>query len=194
MTLKTDNTIDREIAGLEKELEEKKKKLNELKLKRPPEKIKDYRLKGAGDREVKLSELFGERDELILVHNMGRKCPYCTLWADGFNGIYKHIEDRAAFVVVSPDDPETQKTFASGRNWKFRLYSAQGSSFIKDMGFEGEKGDYWPGVSTFVKKDDKIFRIAKDSFGPRDNYCSVWHLFDLLPQGAGVWQPKFEYK
>ena len=40
---------------------------------------------------------------------MGRGCSYCTLWADGFNGLRHHFEDRAAFVVVSPDTPEQQK-------------------------------------------------------------------------------------
>ena len=190
----TNNPIDREIEDIEQELAEKKKKLAELKLKRPKEEIKEYTLKGPGQKEIKLSELFGKHKELILVHNMGKRCPYCTLWADGFNGVVHHLENRASFVMVSPDDPQTQKEFASGRNWKFNMYSAQGSSFIKDMGFEGKTGEYWPGVSTFIKENGKIFRIARDSFGPHDNYCSVWHLFDLLPQGERVWEPKFEYK
>ena len=40
--------------------------------------------------------------DLIVIHNMGASCPYCTLWADGFNGIYDHLADRAAFVALQP--------------------------------------------------------------------------------------------
>ena len=35
---------------------------------------------------VRLSELFGEHDDLVIIHNMGASCRYCTLWADGFSG------------------------------------------------------------------------------------------------------------
>jgi len=193
MAITADNLIEREIASLEQEITEKKVKLTRLKRNQPREEISDYELTGPEGTAIKLSEMFGPHDELILVHNMGKSCPYCTMWADGFNGVLKHLENRASFVVVSPDDYASQKEFAAGRNWKFKMYSASGSSFSKDMGFQDEKGDYWPGVSTFLKKDGKIFRVAKDFFGPHDNYCNVWHLFDLLPRGINEWEPKFDY-
>ena len=34
--------------------------------------------------ETSLMDLFGEKDKLLLIHNMGQGCLYCTLWADGF--------------------------------------------------------------------------------------------------------------
>lgn len=193
MAIMAGNLIEQEINALEQEIMEKKSKLAGLKQKRPREEVSDYDLAGPGGTAVKLSEMFGPHDELVLVHNMGISCAYCTMWADGFNGVLNHLENRASFVVVSPDDQVTQKEFATGRNWKFKMYSASGSSFSKDMGFQDEKGDYWPGVSTFLKKDGKIFRAAKDFFGPHDNYCNVWHLFDLLPRGINEWEPKFDY-
>jgi predicted dithiol-disulfide oxidoreductase (DUF899 family) len=125
---------------------------------------------------------------------MGRQCPYCTLWADGFNGLVDHLEDRTSFVVVSPDSPEIQKQFAKRRGWKFRMLSGHGSSFIKDMGFESPKRGFMPGVSVFRKdKDGRIFRVAVDQFGPGDDYCTIWHFFDLLPSGSKGWEPKFRY-
>jgi predicted dithiol-disulfide oxidoreductase (DUF899 family) len=138
--------------------------------------------------------MFDLHDELIVIHNMGKDCPYCTLWADGFNGIVHHLENRAGFAVVSPDRPEIMKEFALKRGWKFKIYSGKGSGFIKDLGFEDEKGDYWPGVSVFIKENGRIYRVARDFFGPHDNYCSAWHLFDLLPRGAADWRPKFDYE
>lgn len=130
----------------------------------------------------------------MVVHNMGKSCPYCTLWADGFNGVVDHLGNRAPFVVVSPDDPKTQADFRKSRGWKFEMLSAAQSDFTRDMGFAAEDGSPWPGVSTFRKDaDGKIYRTAKTWFGPGDDFCAVWHLLELLPEGVDGWEPKYKY-
>lgn len=157
--------------------------------------VKDYHLQDQKGRKIKFSSLFGKKEDLILIHNMGKGCTYCTMWADGFNGVVPHLEDRAAFAVVSPDSPEVQKKFYNSRKWKFRMYSSKGSSFAKDMGFETAKGEPQPGVSVFYKnRTGEISRVAKDYFGPGDPYCGVWHLFDLLPGGPKGWHPQYKYR
>ena len=139
-----------------------------------------------------LSELMGERDELIVIHNMGKGCSYCTLWADGFSGLRKPLEDRAAFVVVSPDDPATQAEFAASRGWDFRMASDRDKAFTKDMGYLDDEGYWHPGVSGFARQaDGSITRTGRDFLGPFDPYCSVWHLFGLLPEKE--WHPSFDY-
>lgn len=181
------------IGRAEKVLFEEKKKLAELRKSLPKEEVGDYRLKDFDGKEVRLSSLFGERDELMVIHNMGKSCPYCTLWADGFNGVVGHLDNRVPFVVVSPDDPATQSKFAESRGWAFDMLSAADSDFTRDMGFEID-GDPWPGVSTFERSaDGKIYRIAWSFFGPGDDFCSVWHLFELLPKGKDGWEPKYKY-
>jgi predicted dithiol-disulfide oxidoreductase (DUF899 family) len=182
-----------EIGKLEAEIENMRQKLAEARKQLPEEPVEDYTLMGPEGDAVSLSGLFGGRDELIVVHNMGRRCAYCTLWADGFNGVLPHLENRAAFVVVSPDPPEVQAEFAASRGWKFHMVSSKGSRFTEDMGFLVDGSD-WPGFSTFRKaEDDRIFRTAKAFFGPGDPYCAVWHLFALLPRGENNWEPKFKY-
>ena len=195
MTTASDS-IDTRIQALQQEIQEKQKALTALRRERPAEAVSDYTLKSAtGD--VSLSALFGDKRDLIVVHNMGRSCPYCTLWADGFNGLAAHLEDRAAFALCSPDEPGVQSAFASGRGWRFRMVSSADSPFTTDMGYAFEKeGKTWqvPGYSTFRKHDDgTITRIAHDSFGPGDAYCGLWHMFEHLDGGTGDWQPKFQY-
>jgi predicted dithiol-disulfide oxidoreductase (DUF899 family) len=114
------------------------------------------------------------------------------MWADGFNGVFAHLSDRAAFVVSSPDPPARQQEFASGRGWKFPMISHQGTSFAADMGYTHD-GGAMPGVSVFKRKGKKILRVADTAFTGGDDFCAVWHLFDLLPEGAAGWQPKFSY-
>ncbi|MYH60955.1 MAG: DUF899 domain-containing protein, partial [Caldilineaceae bacterium SB0675_bin_29] len=97
--------LEREIAAAQEELDEVRRRLVNLRRKLPPEPVRDYELKST-DGSVRLSELFGYSEDLILIHNMGTGCSNCTMWADGFNGEWEHLQSRAAFVVVSPDGPE----------------------------------------------------------------------------------------
>ena len=184
-------TAIQEIYEAEKELMQARQKVLELRRAVPKDSIEDYTF-GSQYGDVSLSALFGDKSDLILIHNMGKSCAYCTLWADGFNGMLNHLKDRAAFVVVSPDAPETQETFAKARNWKFRMLS-DNENFTKDMGYRNTPDQPMPGMSTFYKENGKITRVATDFFGPGDDYCSLWHMFDLLKDGQNKWQAKFEY-
>lgn len=180
---------DERIDELEAEIAERKEELAELYRTRDHEVVDDYELRRSTGETVLLSELFGDHDDLVLVHNMGSQCNYCTMWADGFVGQAPYIEDRAAFVVCSPDEPEVQREFAESRDWSFEMVSAAGTSFVEDMGF-AEDGSYTPGVSTFHRDDDgTITRIASRVFGPRDDFNAAWNVFDLLADGVDGWHP-----
>lgn len=156
-----------------------------------PQPISQYAFQ-LNDRTVTLAELFGAGKTLFVIHNMGAGCAYCTLWADGFNGVYEHLRSRAAFVVASPDSPDRQQAFARSRGWKFPMISYAGSSFAEDMGYQ-KNGGFGPGVSVLQRRDSGIVRVSDLVFGPGDDFCSVWHFFDLLPEGPDGWQPKFRY-
>jgi peroxiredoxin len=149
--------------------------------------VQDYELTGCDGQPVRLSQAFGEHEQLVLIHNMGFACKYCTLWADGFNGIWKHFESgqygkRAKFLLVSNDTPKQQKAGAELRGWTLPMLSCQGTTLFADLGYVGDKPDAWqPGVSTLEKlPDGSLRRIATAPFGPGDMFCSLWHFFDLL--------------
>lgn len=192
------NTIDR-LTTLENEIEQKLEERRTLLRESTGEVVENYTLLDTDGREVRLADLFGEKDELIVVHNMGRGCTYCTLWADGFNGVADHLASRAAFALISPDTPEVQKAFAEGRNWKFPTYSAAESSFTEDMDYvsRDEEGQvfYMPGYSVFTKDEEgTIRRTGRDFFGPNDMYSGIWHMFAMLPEGVRGWYPRFSYE
>jgi predicted dithiol-disulfide oxidoreductase (DUF899 family) len=184
--------LRRKIDKLESDLVAQNEKLAALKRRLPAEEVKDYFL-GGPDGKVRLSELFRGKRDLIVIHNMGRSCRYCTMWADGFNGLREHLSDRAAFAVVSPDAVGTQQKFAASRGWKFPFYSGKGSGFIKDMGFLPKPNEPMPGASTFRRKGRKLYRVASTGFGPFDQFCATWPLFALLDGGVGDWSPKYRY-
>ena len=124
-----------------------------------PQEVADYEFK-TPEGTLRLSELFGDHADLMVVHNMGTSCPGCTLWADGYNGLHHHVITRTAFVVSSPDTPAVQQKFADSRGWKFRMVSHVGSSFAADMGYRSDQGGWRPGISVFRRSGEKIRRVS----------------------------------
>ena len=115
------------LAAYREQIAELRRKMREVQAAVEPEQVADYVFATpSGSRS--LSDLFGDKRDLFVIHNMGTSCAYCTLWADGFNGLYPHIADRAAFVVASPDLPNVQQRFAAGRGWRFPMVSHQGTT------------------------------------------------------------------
>ena len=186
-----DPEVSEKLAAYRREIAVLRDKMRVLQKKAEPEDVEDYRF-ATTDGPVRLSQLFGDKKYLFVIHNMGKGCPNCTMWADGFNGVLPHLENRAAFVVSSPDDPETQRAFARERGWRFRMVSHQGTSFAADMGYRTEQG-WMPGVSVFRRIGNRIYRVSDAPFDEGDDFCTVWHLFDLLPEGAAGWRPQFSY-
>ncbi len=185
------------IMALEMQIMRLKAERTKLRRAQQPTPVENYTLRRPDGSPVTLVELFGQRDELLLVHNMGKSCSYCTLWADGLNGLTDHLVDRAAFVLTSPDEPAELREFARGRGWRFPVASIAGTRLAHDLGFymeesvEGEPPGYWPGVSALRKDGNAIERTGWSFFGPGDDFCAMWPLSELLPPSD--WQPKYDY-
>ncbi len=165
--------------------------------------VRDYDFTNPDGSAVRLSDLFGTHDDLIVIHNMGEKCQYCALWADGLSAFAPHLARRAAFVLASPNSPESLRNQIATRGWKFRVVSDHGSPFAHDMGFEGSSTSHGttrlPGVSAFHRERDAgganiIRRTGAAQFGPGDDFCAIWPLFDLVSGGVGGWTPTAPYK
>jgi predicted dithiol-disulfide oxidoreductase (DUF899 family) len=175
-----------EMQDVARQIMELKGRLKTMQAEHPLEPVEDWILQ-CPEGDVKLSQLFGRHADLILVHNMGKSCPYCTLWADGFTGYHRHLLRRASFVLCSPDSPEVQGAFADARGWPYCMVSDPDHRFTQAMGFWTETDGYWPGASAFALRNGQIYRKNWAVFGPGDDFCSVWPMFDLLDGGdAGL--------
>jgi predicted dithiol-disulfide oxidoreductase (DUF899 family) len=181
------------LAAYRQQIAEIRKKMREAQASVEPEEVPDYAFATA-QGTVRLSALFGDRPDLVVIHNMGSSCVHCTLWADGFNGIYDHLASRAGFVVSSPDRPDAQKKFAASRGWRFPMVSHADTTFAADMGYRAARGGWLPGVTVFRKDENRLLRVSDAAAAPGDDFCAVWHIFDLLPEGAAGWQPKYHYQ
>lgn len=180
-----------ELQTAEKELFELTAKVAKLRRESAVTPVKNYAFK-TSEGEVSLLNLFGEKDTLFLIHNMGQGCRYCTLWADGLNGFVPHVESKFAFALVSKDDPVTQRLFANSRGWRFKTASYGGGAYIQEQTVMPGKTNM-PGIVCYTRKGDQIFRKNSALFGPGDEFCSQWNILSLAGVSEEEWTPQFNY-
>lgn len=176
---------------LEREIMEKCQKLASLRRAEGDVAVEDYTFR-TGDGEISLSGLFGSHEQLLVIHNMGQGCRYCTLWADGINGVLQHLEDAMAVALVSKDPPEIQRRMALDRGWRFRTASHGGGAYMSEQCAVGDYANY-PGAAIYQRKDGRIVRRARTAFGPGDAYSPVWHFLALAGLSEKDWEPQFHY-
>lgn len=192
--MKAEFVMNEEVTRLTNEVREAKARLRDALRRAVPEPVEDWKLKDLSGAEVRLSTLFAGKPDLIVWHNMGRKCVYCTLWADSLRSYAEHLQDRTALVLCSPDEPKVLREFSESRAWTFPRVSAHGTGFLEAMRM-GTNDDPWPGVSALHRNPDgSIVRAGYAYFGPGDDFCPVWPALDLLSAGPGDWKPKYDYR
>jgi predicted dithiol-disulfide oxidoreductase (DUF899 family) len=183
--------MNSQINDIEREIFELTAKLNELRGQSQGVEVKNYGFETLNGPTT-LLDLFAGQDKMLLIHNMGQGCRYCTLWADGLNGFVPHLESAMSLVLVSRDTPELQRRFANSRGWRFNLASHGGGDYIHEQTVvEGE--DNMPGAVVYERKGDVIFRKNSCVFGPGDLYCPIWNLLAMGGMGEQGWTPQYKY-
>ncbi len=185
--------VNAEISKLETQIMELNEKVTKLRRDVPPVKVKNYSFDTLTGK-VSLLDLFGDKDTLFMIHNMGQGCRYCTLWADGFNPFVPHLEDQFALALVSKDKPDVQRRFSNERGWRFRMVSHGGKGeYIDEQSNEPGGGNLSPGMAVYTRKGTEIFKKSWAQFGPGDLYCSFWHVLNLAGRSGEDVFPQFSY-
>lgn len=180
-----------EIQKVENEILRLTEKLEFLRQEAAPVPVPDYTFRDLNG-SVTLLDLFGDKDILFTIHNMGQGCRYCTTWADGLNGFLPHLESRFSVVLLSKDEPELQRRFANSRGWRFRMASHGGNGYIQEQTVVPNEQNA-PGLVCYTRKEGQIFRKNASPFGPGDQFCSLWNILSLAGFGANTFTPQFSY-
>ncbi|MEM7002072.1 MAG: DUF899 family protein [Pseudomonadota bacterium] len=180
-----------EIQALEAKIFELTQEVNRLRIAHVGNPVANYEF-ATQEGSTNLLALFGEHDQLLVIHNMGQGCRFCTLWADGFNGFLPHLESAMAVVLVSKDTPIVQRRFANSRGWRFRLASHGGGDYIREQSvMQGQTNT--PGAVVYSRDGEKIVRKNSTVFGPGDQFCSAWNLLAMAGLAEPEWVPQFNY-
>jgi len=98
---------------------------------------KDYVFEGANGKQT-LSELFAGRQQLIVYHLMfdpswEEACSRCSFWADNFNGVLVHLNQRDVTLVAISRAPFAKlAAFQKRMGWSFDWVSSFGNDFNRD--------------------------------------------------------------
>jgi len=166
-------------------------------------------------RSVRMSELFGDKDTLMLYSFMFRAsergelleapCPSCSAIIDAIDGTVPTLTTQVAFAVVTKPPVERIRAHASARGWEHaRLLSSQHSTYNRDYGAEDEEGHQWPLLTVFTKRDGRIHHFWSSELfdAPRDEgqharhvdfMWPLWLMLDRGPGGRGDWSPELPY-
>jgi predicted dithiol-disulfide oxidoreductase (DUF899 family) len=160
------------------------------------------------DRTISLKELFLERSQLVVYHFMFHPdwkegCPSCSFWADNFERIIAHLNQRdVSMVAVSRARIGKIETFKKRMGWSFRWLSSEYNDFnqdfqvsftpeqldsgdviynYKERGFSGPEA---PGVSVFYKNaNNDVFHTYSTFARGLDKLNAAYHYLDIVPKG-----------
>ena len=175
----------------------------------PPggEVTKDYRFQGK-DGTVGFAELFGDKDTLVIysfMYGPQRKegCPMCSSQMSAWDGIARHVKQRAAFVMTARSPIERILAFGKERGWRdLRLCADPSGDYTRDY-VSAEDGD-WPGYNVFTRKGGTIRHFWRSEAGKetadpgQDSHdapdmSALWVILDTTPEGRGTdWYPKLD--
>lgn len=168
---------------------------------------KAYVFEGPRGKET-LPELFEGRRQLIVYHFMfgadwEAGCPHCSRWADSFNGVIVHLNQRDATMIAVSRAPFAKlEAYRKRMGWSFKWVSSSGTDFNTDFGVAfapdevAKKTAYYnfamqdprsterEGVSVFYKDEaGHAFRTYSAYARGIDMMNADYQYLDLLPKG-----------
>ncbi|MEM7250585.1 MAG: DUF899 family protein [Pseudomonadota bacterium] len=154
-----------------------------------------------------LSELFGPYSQLIVMHFMFSPeaesgCPICSFWADGYNPMIAHMNQRdTQFVVVSRAPIERLLAYRQRMGWTFNWVSTDGNRFNYDFDVSATDEEMASGETTynyrtiqpyaqdlhgtsvFCKDDDVVYHTYSTYARGVERMNAAYGFLDLLPNG-----------
>ncbi|MGZ4808534.1 MAG: DUF899 domain-containing protein [Thermoanaerobaculia bacterium] len=168
---------------------------------------KRYTFEGP-DGKKSLSDLFENRNQLVVYHFMfapewDAGCPHCSFWADNFNDIIVHLNQRdVTFVAVSRAPISKIEAFKKRMGWTFKWLSSGSGDFNYDLmvsfrpetvasgeqaynfGTAQPGGEDREGVSVFYKDaNGNIFHTYSAHSRGIDMFNTAYHYLDIVPKG-----------
>lgn len=168
---------------------------------------KDYTF-DTNDGPRSLDDLFDGRSQLIVNHFMmgpdwTEGCASCSFWADHYNGITVHLEQRdVTFVTVARAPLDAINAYVERMGWdQLTFVSSHNTDFNMDFDVSFPAGHHtdptynyeplpdpipmeeWQGISVFVRHDGDVFHTYSSYARGMDIFNTAYHLLDITPNG-----------
>jgi predicted dithiol-disulfide oxidoreductase (DUF899 family) len=151
---------------------------------------KPYVFDGPADKES-LADLFAGRSQLIVYHFMFSPdaesgCKSCSFWADSYNGIIPHLNQRdVSFAAVSRAPLTKLQAFAARLGWSFKWVSSGNNDFNYDYHVSFRPQDVAHGTATYNYVDYKRSTPDLPGFSVffKDTGGDIFHTYSTYARG-----------
>jgi predicted dithiol-disulfide oxidoreductase (DUF899 family) len=161
---------------------------------------KEYIFEGPKGKET-LSDLFDGRSQLIVYHFMfdpgwDAGCPSCSFWADNFNGIIVHLNQRdVTMVAVSKSPYNKLAQYKKRMGWNFKWVSSYDTDFNFDynVSFRPEEVAKKEGMYNFTIQDPLTTQREGVSVFYKDSKGNIFHTYSAYARGIDMLNVAYHY-
>ncbi|HLK61302.1 MAG TPA: thioredoxin family protein [Chthonomonadaceae bacterium] len=191
----------KDLLAKEKEFTRLRDQLSRQRRELPWERVdKPYVFEGPNGNET-LAELFDNRSQLVVYHFMfspewDEGCPSCSFWADNFNGIVVHLNQRdVTFIAVSRAPIEKIEAFKQRMGWSFKWVSAFRNDFNYDYHVSFTPEDLRNGTANYnyVQRDPGEADREGVSVFYKDASGAVYHTYSAYARGIDMLNTAYNY-
>ncbi len=161
---------------------------------------KEYVFDGPNGKET-LSDLFDGRSQLIIYHfmydpNWDVGCPSCSFWADNFNNITVHLNQRDVTLIAISKAPYSKiAAYKKRMSWDFKWVSSFDIDFNFDyhVSFTQEELAKKKAFYNFISQDPRISEREGISVFYKDPSDKIFHTYSAYERGIDILNNTYNY-
>lgn len=159
-----------------------------------------YIFDGPSGRES-LAQLFDHRTQLVVYHFMFNPeweagCPHCSRWADNFNGVIVHLNQRDVTMIAVSRAPYAKLAAYKARmGWSFKWVSSGQSDFNVDYGvsFTPEEVASKHAFYNFTIQNPRNGEREGVSVFYKDPAGALFHTYSTYARGIDMLNVDYQY-
>ena len=160
----------------------------------------EYLFDGPNGKQT-LSDLFDERSQLIVYHfmydpNWDAGCPSCSFWADNFNGIVVHLNQRDVTMIAVSKAPYSKiGEYKKRMGWNFKWVSSYDNDFNFDyhVSFTPEELSKKKAFYNYILQDTHSPEREGVSVFYKDTAGHVFHTYSAYARGIDLLNVAYHY-
>ena len=161
---------------------------------------KEYVFDGPNGKQT-LSELFDGRSQLIIYHLMydpiwDTACPSCSFWADNFNDIIVHLNQRDVTMIAISKAPYGKiDKYKKRMGWDFKWVSSFDTDFNRDyyVSFTSEELEKKEGFYNFTIQNPSVSELPGVSVFYKDSSGKIFHTYSAYARGIDILNNTYNY-
>lgn len=161
---------------------------------------REYVFDGPKGKET-LADVFEGRNQLIVYHFMfapgwEQGCSHCSFWADNFNPIIVHLNQRdVTLVAVSRAPYNKLEAYKKRMGWNFKWLSSDDTGFNFDFGvsFTPDETTAKKAFYNYAIQDPKTSDREGVSVFYKDPSGSIYHTYSAYARGIDMLNTAYHY-